>query len=715
MNSPSAPKIHYATGHDVVLSALQSLLPPERVSVSEYAGRERWLANEGGGYVGRWSHTEAPYLTGPMDVLTSDEFLSCAIVGPGQCGKSEIPQNWLLQSVCTDPGDMLWYSATEFLISSFVKTRINPMIEMHAGLNDRLGRASSENSLSFKRFGSMGVQFLPGTNSTMISKSAPRIVGDEWDAICMAVGDAKTLLDVRRQTFGNQSMLLAMSHPDLARDIEERGWTEGIMAMFRDSDRRLWWWQCPSCGAYSSPNPTAPRVMALHYDPEAPIDEIADMTRLVCPVNGCLIEDHQRRAMNLTGKWVGKGQSIDEAGEITGDLIRRETAGFWIVGLMSPFILGGIGRLAASRVQAERDLEVTGEDKSLKQVMIKQWGIPLERRRRVGELDANAIADRAETNLPLGIVANGVRFITTSIDVQSNRFEMLTRGWGVRGESWIIDFRRIEADTAISPSAWDDLIAFALNTYWPLADGSGRGMKARLAGFDSAGAPGVTQQAYDAWRRARSTRAARNLGRLDGRDCWSLMPLKGASGPQAVRLQVVYPDAARKDRAAAAFGQVPLGVFNPNLFKDDLGGQLDRAEPGPWAVHFPSALRSTAQPHAWFEQLVAERRLGNGIWRKVTPNARNEALDLMVGSHVLAFLTGINRIDWARPPVWAAEWDQNTNVGSLTDPTNASGEAAALAPAARTGSPDARPGLPNAAMRRASDIRVIDSVPMRGR
>jgi phage terminase large subunit GpA-like protein len=716
MNSLSAPKIQYATGIDVVLGALQSLLPPERVSVADYAARNRWLANSGGGYVGLWSHTQAPFLTEPMDVLTSPDFLSCAIVGPGQCGKSEIPQNWLLQSACTDPGDMLWYSATEFLVSSFVKTRINPMIEMHDGLRDRLGKSSAENSLSFKRFGSMGVQFLPGTHSTMISKSAPRIVGDEWDAICQAVGDAKTLLDVRRQTFGNDSMLLAMSHPDLARDLDERGWTDGIMAMFRDSDRRLWFWECPECGAFSSPNPTAARVMTLHYDVEAPIDEIADMTRLVCPVNGCLIEDHQRRAMNLTGRWVGKGQSIDEQGIVTGELIRRDTAGFWIVGIMSPFILGGIGALASRRVQAERDFEVTGENTSLKQVMIKQWGIPLERRRRVGEIDANAIADRAEPSLNLGEVPNGVRFITCGIDVQPNRFEILTRGWGIRGESWIVDFRRVEADTSVSPSAWDDLIEFALGTQWPLADGSGRFMRARLAGFDSAGAPGVTQQAYDAWRRARSRRVARNLGKLDGRDCWTLMPLKGASGPQAARLQVVYPDSARKDRTAGAFGQVPLGVFNPNLFKDDLGGQLDRIEAGAWAVHIPAALRSASSPHAWFEQLVAERRLANGTWRKISPNARNEAIDLMVANHVLAFLTGINRIDWARPPVWAAEWDINSNVGVIAPPAPASDEVAAVAPAAASNSPGVRPEPYNPAARRAAfgQVRVIDSVPMRG-
>src|SRR6185369_7160254 len=144
-----------------------------------------------------------------------------------------------------------------------------------------------------------------------------------------------------------------------------------------------------------------------------------------------------------------------------------------------------------------------------------------------------------------------------------------------------------------------------------------------------------------------------------GRDAWSMVPLKGASGLHAARLSLVYPDTVRK---ASAGGSVPVATFNPNGFKDDLAGQLARAEPGPWAVHVPAALRSDPPPHLWFEQLCAEKRLPSGRWEKARAGTRNEATDLMVMSHAVAHLHGLARIDWAKPPSWAAPWEQNSAV-----------------------------------------------------
>ncbi len=88
-------------------------------------------------------------------------------------------------------------------------------------------------------------------------------------------------------------------------------------------------------------------------------------------------------------------------------------------------------------------------------------------------------------------------------------------------------------------------------------------------------------------------------------------------------------------------------------------GQLARADAGPWAVHFPAALKSKEPPHAWFEQLVSETRRPSGAWAKTASAARNEALDLMVMTHAIAHLHGLARIDWDRPPGWAAEWGAN--------------------------------------------------------
>lgn len=652
----------YASPNALILEALDALLPREKMTVAAYALKHRRLSNQGGGYVGLWRHDLVPYLVEPMECLTSTDYLTVAISGPGQVAKTVVAENWLLQSVGSDPGDMLFYLQTDDAVEAYVKGRINPMIDSHDELRKNQGLRPVDDSLHFKRFLTMRVEFLSATLRNLINKSSPRIVADEIDAYPDSLGDVKALLDIRRQTFGRQSKLLAISHPDKARGlIPERDWTAGIMALYADSDRRVWMWPCPHCGAWSSPCPTAQRVMTIDYPSDGTLDEIEHGARLICPVNGCIVEDNHRRSMNARGKWICEGQEIAPDGSIYGDRKRSKTAGFWIVGAMSPFVLGGIGGLARARVKAERELAVSGEDETLRQVMVKQWGVPYAPPKSVGSIDANDLADRAEVELKLGTVPEGVRFLTIGVDCQVAHFEFLVRGWGVSGESWVIDRGRLPADPATSAEDWDKLLDLFARGF-PLADGSGRSMTARAAIFDSQGAPGVTQQAYAAWARWRKARAVRMFGKISGRDCWSIVPSKGASGINAPRLSVVYPDTVRKSNVVAGAGSVPMALFNPNAFKDDLAGQLMKGDAGPWYVHFPRELRSKEPPHVWFEQAVAERRLPNGRWERVTPSSRNEALDLLVMTHVAAHLHGLSRINWERPPNWAAPWDTNTTV-----------------------------------------------------
>lgn len=668
----------YADARALVLEAFEGLLPPERLDVPSWAERDRWMNNAGGGYVGPFSHEVAPYIRAPQRCLTMLKYLTTAIVGPGQVAKTVAAENWLGHSIVTDPADFLWYMQSDDGLESYVKGRINPFIDEHECLLSRRGTRSVDDSLHFKRFRGMRAEFLPFGPRTIINKSAARIVADEIDNY-QWLGDVKPVLDVRRQTFGRQSMVLAMSHPDLARGLDPaKDWTAGIMAFYGDSTRFIWCWKCPHCGAWSSPVPIAPRVMTLEYvsDEDATLDDVEASAHLLCPVNGCVIGDEHRAAMNLEAYrqpgtfdgWIGDGQEMAEDGTVTGELIERDTAGFWIVGAMSPFVLGGIGGLARERVKAERARDADGDDASLRQVIVKQWGFPYSPRRAVGSVEARDLVERCEALLQLGQIAHGVRFLTFAVDSQIWGWDWLVRGWGANGESWIVDYGRLaqrpdgtKVDPATSAEDWDLLLELFARTY-PLADGSGRVMKIRAMAFDSQGQPGVTTQAYGAFKRWRKAGKTRHLGTVGRRDVWTIIPTKGSKGLNAPKLIVSYPDTNRAANKAAARGEVPQAQFNPNIFKDELTGQLKRAQPGDWFVHFPAALRSKSEPHTFFEQMVAERQLPNGSWEKIRSGARNEVLDLMVLSHVAAHLHGLTRIDWSSPPAWAADWNDNPNV-----------------------------------------------------
>lgn len=670
-------EIQFASARRLIFEALDGLLPPKRLSLADWTAANRTLSNTGGGYVGRWKHEEAPYLVEPMECLSGDQHLTVAIAGPGQSGKTEVGHNYLLWSVATDPADMLWYMQTDQSLEAHVKAKIDPMILAHDEIRERLGTRPTDDTLHFKRFRAMSVQLLAATYSNLINKSAPRLVVDEVDAYAENLGDVKALFDVRRQTFGRMSKLLMMSHPDMATGLDpEKDWNRGIMAVYKDSDRRTWWWPCPHCNGFSSPNPNAPQRMVLDFPEGAPLDEVQEAARLRCPHCARGIEDRWRREMLRAGRWLRRGEVMDADGIIQGRGVHHDTAGFWIMGVMSPFILGGIGGLARAREKARREFDASGEDGTLRQVVCKQWGMPYTPAREVGAVDAQALADRSEPALRLGQVHDGVRFVTVSADTQKNRFEVLWRGWGVNGESWVLDYQRVaEVEPDTSPEDWRRLFELMLRPL-PLADGSGRVMRPRCCVVDGYGQAGVTERAYEAWIKARRDGLAKRLGVIDGRDAWGLLISKGEPGFTG-RLQVTYPD-ARADRRAAARGQVPVMGFSTNLAKDDLAGQLRRGLPGPGYVHLPAALLERAAD--FFEQLTSEVRAKSGAWSKRVEGVRNEVLDLMVGAHAAARLHGLRRINWERPPGWAAEWDANTLV-TLPAP-QAAGEPASISMAA---------------------------------
>jgi phage terminase large subunit GpA-like protein len=665
----------YASAGDLAREALQLLLPPVRESVDEYALHRLLPAKSGIGTV-PWRHEEAPYLVAPMKALTSYLYTTVAIAGPAQTGKTAVGENALLHAVVRSPRNTLWYMQTDEGVEAYVKKIINQMIRMHPKMLERLGDRPEDNAQHFKRFDGMVVEFLSATDSNLINKNAPLIVADEYDAYDQSLGDPKSRLDTRRQYYGRLSKLLCMSHPDRATGLDPvKHWQHGIMRVIADSTRFVWYWPCPSCGAWSSPYPTAKRYMALDYPKDGTLDEIQREAHLACPVNGCIVEDKHRRAMNLAAYrhpglfhgYLGAGQEIDEDGKVSGALIPYDTAGFLIAGVMSPFLLNGIGGLARELVKAEREFEVSGDDTTVKEVTVKGIGFPYTVVGPVGSIDAETLAERAKDEVqPLGVVPEGVRFLTCWLDVQAAHFEILVRGWGEGAESWVIAKRRVPADTSTDNDAWYKLLSELAVERFPLATDSSRGMAIRMLGYDSQGQPGVWDRATECWRRLRKNGLVRNYGTLDGRDVWSVIPTQGtpSSKTETPRLQVVYPDNQRKDKKVALRGIVPVARFNANQFKDNLAGQLHHMLPGPGYVHIPAALRSKEAPHVNFEQLVSEKRDAIGRWEKAHSGVRNEMLDLMVGCHVLAHLMGLARINWASPPAWAAPWDKNSTIAA---------------------------------------------------
>jgi len=699
LQRPSEELPGYQVPDAIISGALRRLLPADPMPVDRFACEHRWLNNPGG-YTGRFSFDLTPYLQEPTRLCGSSAHDCVAVAGPGQSAKTTIAENVFMHTVAEDPVNVLWYLQGDDARDAYVKQVINPMIEEHALLADRLGSLPIDNSLKFKRFARMTVEFLGASRANLINKKAARIIADEWDAYDPALGDVKVLLDVRRQTFF-ESLLLALSHPDLATGLNPvTDWSKGIMALYADSDQRKWYWPCPHCGCWSTPAPLGDWAMTLGYDADdhLSLEEVAASAHLKCPHNGCVIADGERAGMNQRGRWIGLGQSIAPDGTVTGALVPKATAGFWIVGAMSPFVSGGIATLARDRVKAERDLAVTGDTRTLKEVIVKRWGFVFDEK-ALGlndEIDPAVLKARAG-GYAIATVPEGVRYLVAFVDVQKHRFVVQVEGYGEGGNVWLVDrfdIRHAQRRTAegeaelVEPATyvddWKLLVDRVIRRRYPLADGSGRFMAINLCAADSGGAEGVTETAYEFWRYLRAAGLTHRF-----------VLTKGDGKLDVPRWRRVYPDSQRQDRQAWARGEVPVWLLNTNVLKDGTARVLrgtDAAKTG--IMRFPEAAQL---PPGFFEEYAAEKRGKGGVWERILP--RNEALDCSYGCRALRGILGGEAIDWSSPPLWAETWDRNELVFASVDEMHPK---STQAPAPATPSPSGGTGAGAAAAGKTS-------------
>lgn len=72
---------------EIVLDMVETLNPPERLTVSQASEKYRKLNNPGA-YVGPWLNSTTPYLVEPMDCTTDRHYNTVVFAGPAQCGKA---------------------------------------------------------------------------------------------------------------------------------------------------------------------------------------------------------------------------------------------------------------------------------------------------------------------------------------------------------------------------------------------------------------------------------------------------------------------------------------------------------------------------------------------------------------------------------------------------------------------------------------------------
>lgn len=642
----------FVTAAAVRRTSAAALRPPRRILISECAERHRHVRNKGGGYTGPWRNALTPYLVEPTDRQLRRDTDIVVLIGPSQFGKSEIYLNTVSHAALYAPRDILLFQPTKDLAIDFSERRIEEgLLRTSPDVAAQLGDNRGDDKVFTKLFrnGSMVTLAWP-VSSQLSSRPVPWVLIDERDSIADDIageGDPVDLARKRTIQFGRNGIVTVVSSPK-REDI-----TTGIVPLFFQGDRNLWWWPCLDCGEYWSPGFDAdqvPTLAHLRILPDATADQAAEAAAMICPHCGSITEHERHRAeMNGRGLWLPYGMAIRPDGDLVGQRPVTRIGSYWLHGMVNAF--RPLSSIVHEYVTALNHFTKTGDETKLKAVTNTTLGV-YHKSKAVTEaeqLEPEVLKARAEA-FPLGVVPARAGAIFGTVDVQMNSFVVAIWAVAATGEVWLVAyfdiFKAVDADGVerqISPATngadWDVLTDQVVLSRWPV-EGTEDFMSPTLTMVDTGGKKGATGNAYEWWIRASRYRDAAGLRvRLDR----SIMLTKGGNRPDAplITRSLIETD----NRGRRLKKGVKLYILNVHALKDIASSRLQVARPGANYVHF-----SLDTPDRVYAELCAEVRTEDDGWQKRSP--RNEAWDLFVQLLAAWVRKGGPKIDPASPPSW---------------------------------------------------------------
>lgn len=639
----------YLSGGHAALAALYrdtwqpSWRPPPRLSVSEWAGRYRYLSPEASAEPGLWNNARAPHLVAPMDRLSPTSPTERVVLKfSSQSGKSEALLCLIGYIIDLDPGPILAIQPNVTPMGeAFSKDRIKPMLRDSPSLAAKIGgpkgRTSAQTILhtSFPA----GHLTIAGANSPagLASRPIRYLLCDELDRWEITKeGDPLLLARKRLQTFrarrtAKELIVSSPTYDDL-----------GICAEYdRCGQRWEWHLACLHCGARQ-----LPALKHFHHDGDP------KGLRYVCATCGAEHPLVEADAVKATGAWV----CVQDGPE--------DSVGYRFNQWASPF---------ARWDDTLQEWLDAGTDPARRQavtntVFAEPWEGEGEK------IEPSLLSQRAEDwgeALPNGIIA-----VTMGCDVQGDRLEVETVGWGKGWESWSLAYDVLPGEPTAA-EVWEDLLALYRQP-WTRADG--QTLRPLVLCVDSGA---YTQHVYQ------FVKGARDKG---------VIPIKGIAGME--REPLAGDKRARLKRMAARLREGrPAELLGVDNLKRTVFAYLS-AKPGAVGYcHFP-----VGRSEEYYAQLTGERlmvvahrgRRPERRWVPIHPAV--EALDARVYALAACHLAGLD-LHPAKPATGGAI----AAGGAAADGKPGQSSAPAIAPAAPPlSSPYTRPTGRAAVKRRAS-------------
>ena len=563
---------------------LSGMKPPEDLTVSQWADKNRRLTSESSAEVGKWRTSRTPYMFDILDSFTDPLIEHIVVVAASQVGKSETINNMVGYCIDQDPGPILLIQPTIDDVKRYSEMRIAPMIRETRCLKRKVADPKSRDAANTKRQKSFpgGVLVMTGSNVAHDLSSMPirYVFGDErdrWATSAGSEGDPWELAVARTRTFYNKKMVEVSTPTVKGASAIENSYNLGTM--------ERWKTKCPHCGEYVEI--TFDNIRFEWDAAENGDKKIFHISEIfyMCPECGGISDEHTMKSQ--PAKWVA---TVPEARK------HHKTRSFWLTAWVSPW--------ATWESIILQFLQAGTDSAKLQVVYNTQFGeLWEERGNMASEDDVMARREVYEAEVP-----DGVLLLTCGVDTQDDRLEYEVVGHRRFGETWGIK-KGVILGRPDTEEVWERLDEVLSHKY---KFKSGVSLQISLTFIDEGGH--FTQE-------VRQHCLARQYDHV--------FAIKGANRPD-----ISYTAPPKKQKIVVngkVIGQVWVYEIGVNAGKQKIVDNLRVQSPGANYCHFP--LRDDYGKQ-FFKQLMSEHlayvpKLKHPWqWQKIPGHERNEAFDI---------------------------------------------------------------------------------------
>ncbi len=394
-----------------ITKALAGMKPPDDLTVTGWAERNRVLSSESSAEPGLWRTERTPYLREPMDAFTDPKVRNIVMVAASQVGKSEFINNTIGYIIDQDPGSILFVHPTTIDAKEYSKLRIAPMIRDCPTLRKKVVAPKSRDSGNtvLQKTYPGGILTMCGSTEAhaLASKPIRYILGDERDRWALSAGsegDPWALAQARQTTFYNAKSV-EVSTPTIRN-------ASAIAKSYAKGTMERWKTQCPHCGKFSEIT-----FDDIRYDHKEEIVAgektytVVDVW-YVCPKCGSVSDESTMKRQ--PAQW------------------EADNPGAYAQGVRSFWLNAFVSTWAQWKTIILKYLNALGSTRELQVVYNTCFGMLWEDR---GDLqDEDSLLSRREeypAELPEGVLV-----LTCGVDTQNDRLEYEVVGHGHFGETW---------------------------------------------------------------------------------------------------------------------------------------------------------------------------------------------------------------------------------------------------------------------------------------